>query len=120
MDLTWWATSYQQREKKHIITKKYTKQGHLAVTIVLGVEAANIDLDRRHQSNTVELEDRSPQTKGVTMKTTKKRWGHHALPVGFAPPQCLRDSSYLMISKNMTGHKNHNHGSQIIYKQFKY
>jgi hypothetical protein len=67
------------------------KQGHLAVTIVLavtiilGIEAANTDLDRRHQNNMVELEDRSPQMKGVIMKTTKKRWEHRALPIGFAP-----------------------------------
>jgi hypothetical protein len=68
----------------------------------------------------VELEDRDPQMKGATMKTTKKRWGHRALPAGFAPPQFPRDSSYLMISKNTTDHMSHNHGSQITYKQFKY
>jgi hypothetical protein len=58
--------------------------------------------------------------KDATMKTTKKRWGHRALPVGFAPFQFPRDSSYLMISKSMTDHWNHNHGYQIIYKQCKY
>jgi hypothetical protein len=46
--------------------------------------------------------------------------GHHALPAGFAPLQFPRDSSYLMISKSTTDHRNHNHGSQIIYKQYKY
>jgi hypothetical protein len=68
----------------------------------------------------VELEDRDPQMKGEIMKTTKKRWGHRALPIGFAPLQFLRDSSYLTINKNTMDHKNHNHGSLITYKQFKY
>jgi hypothetical protein len=68
----------------------------------------------------VELEDRDPQMKGVITKTMKKRWERHALPVGFAPLQFLRDSSYLMITKNTMDHKNHSHGSQITYKQFKY
>jgi hypothetical protein len=58
--------------------------------------------------------------KNATMKTMKKRWGHHALPAGFAPLQFPRDSNYLMISKNTMDHRNHNHGSQITYKQFKY
>jgi hypothetical protein len=120
MDSIWWAASYQQEKKKSIITRKYTSQGHLAVTIVLGIEAVNVDLDRRHQNSMVELEDRDPQKKGVIMKTTKKRWGHRALPVGFAQLQFLKDSNYPMTSKNTTDHKNHNHGSQIIYKQFKY
>jgi hypothetical protein len=120
MDSIWWATSYQQKEKKHITTRKRTKQDHLAVTIVLGIEAANADLDRHHQNSTVELEDRDPQMKGATMRTTKRRWGHRALLVGFAPLQFLRDSSYLMTSKSTTDHRNHNHGSQITCKQFKY
>jgi hypothetical protein len=68
----------------------------------------------------VELEDRDPQMKNATMKMMIKRWGHHALPAGFAPLQFPRDLSYLMISKSMTDHRNHNHGSQITYKQFKY
>jgi hypothetical protein len=67
-----------------------------------------------------EPEDHDPQMKNATMKKTKKRWGHHALPAGFAPLQFPRDSSYLMISKSMMDHRNHNHGSQIIYKQYKY
>jgi hypothetical protein len=68
----------------------------------------------------VELKDRDPQMKGATMKTMKKRWGHHALPVGFASLQFLRDSNYRMTNKNTMDHKNRNHGSQITYKQFKY
>jgi hypothetical protein len=35
MDSIWWAASYQQEKRKSIITRKYTSQGHLAVTIVL-------------------------------------------------------------------------------------
>jgi hypothetical protein len=85
MDSTWWAISYQQKGKKHIITRKCIKQGHLVVTTVLGAEAASNDLDRHHQNSTVEPKDRDPQMRNVTMKTTKKRWGHRALPAGFAP-----------------------------------
>jgi hypothetical protein len=105
---------------KHITIRKHTKQGHLAVTTVLGVEAASNDLDRHHQNSTVEPEDRDPQMKNATMKTMKKRWGHRALPTGFAPLQFLKDSSYLMINKSTTDHRNHNHGYQIICKQCKY
>jgi hypothetical protein len=46
-------------------------------------------------------------TKG-TMKMKKKRWGHHALPTGFAKRKCLKDSSYLMISKTTMDHRNLN------------
>jgi hypothetical protein len=77
-------------------------------------------LERHHQNNTMEPEDRDPQTKNATTKKTKKRWGHRALPAGFAPLQFPKDLSYLMISKSTTDHRNHNHGSQIIYKQYKY
>jgi hypothetical protein len=101
------------------MTRKYTEQGHLAVTTVLGIKAANTDLDHHHQSSTAELEGCDPQMKSATMKTTKKRWGHRALPIGFASLQFLKDSSYLTISKNTTDHKNHNHGLQITCKQFK-
>jgi hypothetical protein len=67
-----------------------------------------------------EPKDLDLQTKSVTMKTMKKRWEHRALLVGFAPLQFPKGSSYLMISKSTTDHTNHNHGSQIIYKQYKY
>jgi hypothetical protein len=67
-----------------------------------------------------ELEDLDLQTEGTAMKTTKKRWEHRALPIGFAPRQYPRDSNYPMINKNTTNHKNHSHGSQTIYKQCKY
>jgi hypothetical protein len=103
-----------------MITRKHIKQGHLAITAVLGAEAASNDLDRHHQNSTMEPKDRDPQMINATMKKTKKRWGHHALPAGFAPLQFPKDSSYLMISKSTTDHRNRNHGSQIIYKQYKY
>jgi hypothetical protein len=85
MDSTWWATSYQQMERKRITTRKCIKQGHLAITTVLGAEAASNDLDHHHQNSTVEPKDHDPQMKNATMKKTKKRWGHRALPGGFAP-----------------------------------
>jgi hypothetical protein len=44
------------------------------------------------------------------MKTTKKRWEHRALPIGFALRQYPRGSNYLMINKSMTGHRNHSYG----------
>jgi hypothetical protein len=78
------------------------------------------DLDSHHQNNMEEPEDPDLQTKNVTMKMTKKRWGHRALPAGFAPHQYPRDSNYLTINKSMTDHRNHSHGSQTIYKQYKY
>jgi hypothetical protein len=120
MDSTWWATSYQQKERKHTTIRKRTSKDRLAVTTVLGTEAAINGLDRHHQNNTEEPEDPDLQMKNATMKMTKKRWGHHALPAGFAPLQSPRDSSYLMINKSTTDRWNHNHGSQIIYKQYKY
>jgi hypothetical protein len=113
-------TSYQQKERKRTTIRKRTSQDHLAVTTVFGGEAAISDLDRHHQSGTEEPEDLDLQTKSVTMKTTKKRWEHRAFLAGFAPPQFPKGSSYLMISKSTTDHRNHNHGSQIIYKQYKY
>jgi hypothetical protein len=104
--------------KNYITTN--TEQGHLTVTAVLGTKAANIDLDHHHQSSMGEAEGQDLQMKDATMKTTKKKWGHHALLVEFASLQSPRDSSYLMINKNMTDHRNHNHGLQITCKQSKY
>jgi hypothetical protein len=77
-------------------------------------------LDHRHQNSKKELEDHYHQMKSLAMKMTKKRWGHRALPEGFAQLQSQRGSNYLMISKSMTDHKSHNLGSQTIYKQYKY
>jgi hypothetical protein len=60
------------------------------------------------------------QTESTAMKTTKRRWEHHALLVEFAPRQYPRDSNYPMISKSTMDRRSHSHGSQIIYKQYKY
>jgi hypothetical protein len=67
-----------------------------------------------------ELEDLDLQTEGTAMKTTKKRWEHRALPVGFALRQYPRGSNCLMTNKSTTDHMNHSCGSQTIYKQYKY
>jgi hypothetical protein len=55
-----------------------------------------------------------------TMRTKKQRWGHHALPTGFAKHKYPRNLSYHMISKNMMEHRNPSHGCQIIFKLSKY
>jgi hypothetical protein len=102
------------------MTRKYTEQGHPAVIAVLGTKAANTDLDHHHQSSTGEVEGHDPQMEDATMKTMKKKWGHHALLVEFASLHFPKDSSYLMINKNMMDHRNHNCGSQITCKQSKY
>jgi hypothetical protein len=62
-----------------------------------------------------ELEDLDLQTEGTAMKMTKRRWEHHALPVGFALHQYPRGSNYLMINKSTIDHRNLSHGSQTIY-----
>jgi hypothetical protein len=54
------------------------------------------------------------------MKMTKRRWEHRTLPIGFALHQYPRGSNYLMINKSTMDHRNHNHGSQTICKQYKY
>jgi hypothetical protein len=58
--------------------------------------------------------------KKKTMKTTEKRWAHHALPAGFAEHEYPKDSSYHTISKNTMGRKNARYGYQTICKQYKY
>jgi hypothetical protein len=104
--------------KRHI--RISTEQGHLTVTAVLGTKAASIDPDHHHQSTMEEAAGQDLQMRDATMKTMKKRWGHHALLEEFASLQSPRDSSYLMINKSMTDHRNRNHGSQITCKQSKY
>jgi hypothetical protein len=70
--------------------------------------------------NMEELENLGLQTEGTAMKMMKKRWGHHALPVGFALHQYPRGLNYLTINKSTTDHRSHSHGSKTIYKQYKY
>jgi hypothetical protein len=67
-----------------------------------------------------EPEDPSLPRRRATMKTTKRRWGLHVLLAEFATLMYPKDSNYPMISRNMTDHRNHSHGSQIIYKQSEY
>jgi hypothetical protein len=78
--------------------------GHHAITTVLGIEAEVDDLERHHQGDTTvqsikEPEDPELPTKHMTTKTMKRRWGHHALPIGFASRQYPKVSNYPMISK---------------------
>jgi hypothetical protein len=60
------------------------------------------------------------QIESMAMKMTKRRWEHRALLTEFAPRQYPKGSNYLMTNKNTMDHRNHSHGSQIIYKQYKY
>jgi hypothetical protein len=110
---------------RHITTRKHTSQGHLAVTIVLGTKGVVNNLDRHHQDTTgaqnmEEPKDLDLQIENTAMKTTKRRWEHHASPAGFALCQYPRGSNYLMINKSTMDHRNHSRGSQTIYKQYKY
>jgi hypothetical protein len=89
MDSRWYATNYQQKNRKCIATKEPINQGHHTVTTVLGIEVEVNDLGHCHQDDTVvqktkEPDDLEPQIKHATMKMMKRRWGHHALPAGFA------------------------------------
>jgi hypothetical protein len=94
---------------------------HRAVTTVLSTKAGADDLGHLHQNITTvhgmkEPEDPSLPRKRMTMRTTKRRWERHALLAEFAAPPNVKDSNYPMISRNMTGLRSHNHGSQTIYK----
>jgi hypothetical protein len=70
--------------------------------------------------NMEELENLGLQTEGTAMKMIKKRWEHRALPIGFALHQYPRGLNFLTINKSTTDHRSHIHGSQTIYKQYKY
>jgi hypothetical protein len=110
------------KEEEHTAIKERINQGHHAVTTVLGTEVVAGDLEHHHQGNTKtrsmeEPEDPGLPPKHMTTKTMKRRWGHRALLIGFAPCQYLRVSNYLMINKNMMDLRSHSHGSRIIYKQ---
>jgi hypothetical protein len=90
--------------------------------IVLGIEAVADDLEHHHQGDTKaqsmeEPEDPGLPPKHMTTKMMKRRWGHHALLIGFAPRQYPRVLNYPMISKNTMDLRSHSHGSQTIYKQ---
>jgi hypothetical protein len=98
---------------------------HHAITTVLGTEAGVDDLGHHHQNTTTaqgmkEPKDPSLPNKRTTMKTTKKKWEHHALLTEFAEPPYLKDSNYPMIIRSMAGPWSCSHGSQITYKQYEY
>jgi hypothetical protein len=87
--------------------KVHTNPDHHAITIVLSTEAGVDDLGHRHQNTTTAQGTREPKDPSLpgkhrTMKTTKKRWEHHALLAEFAALLYPKDSNYPMISKNMT------------------
>jgi hypothetical protein len=109
-------------KRRHIATKEPISQDHHVVTIVLGTGAAVDDLEHHNQGDTKsqsieEPKDPGLQTRRTIMKTTKRRWGHHALPTGFAPCQYPKVSNYPMISKSTMDPRSHSHGSRIICKQ---
>jgi hypothetical protein len=99
-----------------------TKISHHAITIVLGTKARVDDHALHHQSTITthdmkETEDLNLQSTHTTMKTTKRRWEHHALLTEFAGHLYSKDLNYPMISKNTTDLRNHGCGCQIIYKK---
>jgi hypothetical protein len=71
--------------------KKGTQnQDHHAITAVLGIEVAVDDLERHHQGDIKVQSIKEPKDPGLpakhmTTKMTKRRWGRHALLIGFAP-----------------------------------
>jgi hypothetical protein len=72
----------------HIAPKECISQDHHAVTIVLDTGAVVNDLEHHHQGDIKAQSTKEPQgpdlqTRSTTTKTTKKRWGHHALPTGY-------------------------------------
>jgi hypothetical protein len=98
------------------------KQGHHAITTVLGTEVVADNLEHHHQGDTKAQSMEEPKGPGLppkhmTTKMTKRRWGHRALLTGFAPRQYPRVSNYPMIIKNMMDLRSHSHGSRIIYRQ---
>jgi hypothetical protein len=80
------------------------------------------DLGHHHLDDTIvprtkEPDDPELPTEHLTMKTMKRRWRRHALPVGFASHQYPKVSNYPMINKTMMDLTSHSHGFEIIYKQ---
>jgi hypothetical protein len=110
------------KERRHIATKELTNQDHHAVTAVLGTEVEVADLGHHHLDDTTIQRTKEPGdlellVKYATMKMTKRRWGCHALPIGFASRQYPMVSNYLMTSKSTTDLRSHSHGFQTTCKQ---
>jgi hypothetical protein len=66
------------------------------------------DLGRHHQDDTIVQRTKKPDnpelpTEHMTTKMMKRRWGLHALPVGFASCQYPKVSNYLMTNKKYDG-----------------
>jgi hypothetical protein len=80
-----------------------------------GSQRSRTPSPRRHKS--LELEDPGLPQKHMTTKTMKRRWGHRALLIGFAPHQYPRVSNYPTISKSTMDLRSPSHGSRIIYRQ---
>jgi hypothetical protein len=57
-----------------------------------------------------------PPNMHMTMKTTKRIWGCHALLTEFAEPPYPKNLNYPMISRNTTGPRSRDHGSQTTCK----
>jgi hypothetical protein len=92
-----------------------------ATTTVLGIKVEVNDLGRRRQDDTTVQRTREPDDpelliERMSMKTIKREWGRHALPVGFASRQYPKVSNYRMTSKNTTDLRSHSHGFQTTYK----
>jgi hypothetical protein len=103
----------KQETKNNVATREpanpshLTKTDHRAITTVLGTEAEVNDPNLHHQGTTIshgteEADDPNPRGTLMTTKTTKLRWGRHALLVEFAERQYPKDSSYPMINKSTT------------------
>jgi hypothetical protein len=101
--------------RRHIATKEPINQDHHAVTTVLGIEVEVTDLGRHHPDDTIVQRTKEPDnpelpTEHMTTKTMKRRWGRHALPVGFTSRQYPKISNYPMTNKSTTDLRSHSHG----------
>jgi hypothetical protein len=72
---------------------------------------------RTSVQRTKEPDDPELPIEHMTMKTMKRRWGRHALPIGFASRQYPKVSNYPMTNKSTMDLRSHSHGFQITYKQ---
>jgi hypothetical protein len=85
-----------------------------AITTVLSIEVVADDLEHHHQGDTKARSMEEPE--GPGLPPMKRRWGHRALLIGFAPCQYPMVSNYPMISKSTMDLRSHSHGPRIIYR----
>jgi hypothetical protein len=113
--------------KHHVVTREpvsldpRSKISHHASTIVLGTKAEVEDHDLCHQGATTvhdmkEADNPNIQGTHTIMRTTRKRWGRHALLTEFAGHQYPKDLSYLTINRNTMALRNLGHGYQTTCK----